>query len=216
MAKGSFISLEAILGIIFALIIIVPIVLLVSNFTSTSGQATDNFQEFTGALESMSHSENTDDRKSHLLIMDDLTMITYFTDRMINVQVDTTATTLSSYSIYIERPAACTKTPCICLIQEAEVETIPAQSSVKVSPLKSTCNELTYTVSYKAGDNQCGIGESTNGASYTCSGGWFIDRGLIKDELLVSAYFSVQRRTPLILGPIEDGVQFAQTRKELK
>lgn len=205
--------MEALLGILFALLVLVPILLLVGNFSRLSSQATDNFRDFTTVLDSMSHSKNMDDRRSHLLIMDDETMIASFSDRQISVQVDTDAVLLTAYTIQIQKPSACTTTRCICLIQKAEVESIPSDDRVLVTPLESRCVDVDYNIGYVAGDRTCGVGESVHSATYKCSGGWFVDRGMIKGEWLVSVYFSVQRRTYLVIGPREGGVAVGLSRK---
>ena len=65
---------------------------------------------------------------------------------------------------------------------------------ITVIPERIVCTNLEYDLEVET----CSIGEGTLVKSYTCSGGFMIERNLAKDSsVFVGSYYEIPRRTVL-------------------
>ena len=212
-SHGSLISLDALLGIILAIMVLIPILLFMGNFFRVSDQAKDSFFSFKTSLDSISYSDNIEDRSRGLLLLDDETMVVYFDQPRLSI----IASGGSSYGIILARPVDCTTDSCLCLYQKVEAPYV--DGTVSVNPTKFYCFDLSYPVSYVAGADGCGVGSSVKDAAYQCQGGFIIDRGVLKGEsglTTFSSYFTTDRRVDFIFGPSENkGVRIAMLSEGL-
>ncbi len=135
--RASTIPLEWMIGIVVALLILIPTCLFVSKAQSSSQQAGTNFQDLARELSSFSTSEKK--AQSFVLILDPDSSVILFKDKnkellfeeIVNFGLGEDMIT-NFYTNYLLFPAdKCSSAPCLCLCQETS-KYRPIE--VKISP----------------------------------------------------------------------------------
>lgn len=202
--------------LILALIIFVPACMGVSKFFRLSDQAKDNFNNFVKEIQSLAKDGKEGENRNDVLILDQATAAVYFEPNSEEVKVEVNADFWSwnfptDYTIYIKPPGKCEKGKgCLCLIRKAKFDATwweLAPSKVIITEDTST-PAICKTVDTKLILSKCGIGVPTKVKSYTCSGGFMIERQLAKDSSWITvSYYEANRRTFFVLTKAGDSIK---------
>lgn len=186
----------------------------VSKFFRLSAQAKDSFSAFVTEIQSLAEDGKEGENRNDVLILDQATAAVYFESNSeeVKVQVDAKLLALvTDYSIHIKNPEKCeTGKGCLCLIRKAQFDTTwwkPGSDTVTITE-NTAIPAVCKTVESKLILENCGIGTPTKVNSYTCSGGFMIERQLAKDSNWATAsYYEAPRRTFFVLTKVGDTIK---------
>lgn len=222
------------LGLILSLIVITTVITAtVKVFSHDSVQAKENFGQFIAEIEDLNyHGKPTVNKpvlkRNNNLILDPGTMMVYFDSPFLRVDVDA-GKGLLDYSINFERPGLCEVDDdvvgCFCMFRDPVIGHNAGTTSIAklntdltklwVAPSKMSCTPIYFKVEY-AYEN-CGVGIPEQVNSYTCDGGFMIERGVMEKvksgHLKVVANYKNGRRINIVM---ENNFNVNQTVKLYK
>ncbi len=192
--------------VILAIIIFVPACLFVSNLFRVSEQAQDSFSQFRNDIGSLSDPTlAVGTSRTSVLILDSGTAVVYFEPDYPEVQVQVDGqeadeqSRYADYLLTLQRPASCTTgRSCLCLFRDPQFETstyLPSTGGfvgirlVTVTDAAPLCQEVSTPLNLKS----CGGGRALQVNSYTCTQGFMLERGVLKDSGQDSYYESPRR-----------------------
>jgi hypothetical protein len=207
--KGASLPIQFLVTLVLAIIIFVPACYLGGKIFRTSDQAKDNYADFVENLNKFNEEKNIGDRGSTLLIMDEATAIVYFKNEKDKVTIDVTARSpYPDFSINLHKPGQCDNNKnCLCLFRKSEFEvegTSTLGTTIQVKPKRAICTDLDYNLDVET----CNIGEPEAVKSYTCIGGFMIERHLVDESSMqVASYFERPRRGLLYFVKLDNTVR---------
>ncbi len=188
--------------LILALIIFIPACMGVSKFFRLSDQAKDNFGNFVKEIQSLSKDGKEGENRNDVLILDQATAAVYFepNSNEVKVEVDASGFGLFDYTLHLTNPHKCeAEKACLCLFRKPEFKI--EDTSITITDMAAICKE----VDSKLALENCGIGVPNDVDSYTCSGGFMVERNLAKDSSWrTGAYYEANRRTFFTLTKVGD------------
>tara|TARA_Y100000310_G_C20365998_1_gene661210 strand:- start:114 stop:755 length:642 start_codon:yes stop_codon:yes gene_type:complete len=210
MMKKKGLMKEFLFTTILAFMIFIPTCMFASEMLRVSDQAKANFPDFVTDLQDTYTSSRINDKTQSLLIMDEGTALVYLypDEEELIVSVDAKFP-LTDYSIHFERSEHCPiDKSCICLLSNPVFDVdfgVPGYDKVIVTADYMTqCKVLDYYVFIES----CNIGTPERVHSYTCEGGFMIERNLAKESSwLVGAYFDNPRRNSVTLERTNTGIK---------
>ncbi len=198
-------------SLLLAIIVFAPACMIGSKFFRTSTQALDNYGEFVTKIQKFAGESEIGEPGSTLMIIDEETAIVYFNGSsdtsQVTLEVDS-AYYLSDYTVNFVRPAQCeSEGSCICLFRSNNVAV--ESTTVTVTGDRVDCSLLDFDLDIET----CIYGEGSSINSYTCSGGFVIERTLLKEMLddenwvFDGAYYELSRRTMVYLTRLDTAVR---------
>ncbi|HLC88519.1 MAG TPA: hypothetical protein VJG49_00635 [Candidatus Nanoarchaeia archaeon] len=176
--------------LIIALIIFVPACYMADKIFRSSTQAKDNFVDFSRDIEDLYINGRNGERRTVLLIMDEITTLAYFEPGTEEVLVTIDAENkVSDYNAHFPKPSQCNDAQnCLCLFRKVETDRSETSYEIAVTPTRVLCNNFNYTLELET----CSLGEPVDVNNYRCSFGFIIERDLIKEE--IDNYYENPRR----------------------
>ncbi len=173
---------KSLVTIVLAIIIFVPVITCSVKYCQFSAQAGNNFVEFVGDINRM---EDWQDGITKV-ILDEETAVVYFEpgEEIVKVNVDSGLIHYGhriEYDVFFNKPPSCKgEKGCLCLFRETETDDLTVTSE------GASCKEIDFNLKLNPFAllgfevSKCGIGEAKLVESYICTGGFVIERLLIK------------------------------------
>ena len=192
-------------GIIIALLLFIPACKFVSEFFRTSLQAKENFGDFVTKLDQFNNEPDLA-VSSFVLVMDKGTAITYMPEDSNGLIVDIVGDLLRNFEAKIWRSSTtCSfEKSCLCLIRDYQIEDTGGNLYDRGGTIEPE-NPACFNTDLKLKFSKCGYGVPRSIQSYTCEGGGWIERLLVKevkDEVRNSptdSHYELPRRISLQL-----------------
>ena len=202
--KKKGIMLEFLVTVILAIIIFAPSCLFASKFFRLSDQAKQNYNDFAHDISDLAKNGKAGEKKSVLLILDAETGLFYFEKPELKITVDATEESFQDYTIQVARPTLC-QGSCLCLFRKVQTKYNLVTGILVITPASVLCQEVS-DLDYPA---NCGFGEPLKVNSYSCDGGFMLDRlmkTVPKGKVTFNSYYNNFRRQDLVLEKKKDTV----------
>lgn len=204
------IMVDFLVTILLAIIIFAPACYVSSTYFRLSDQSKQNFMNFIDTVREVE--KTTDSHKTAQLILDEGTAIIYFesNQKELVVDVDSEFPNIDYQMIFVNPPVCSSGKGCLCLFRDPEFELMET-AKYKATESKPYCQEFSLPLKI----DPCGFGNPHEVLSYTCSGGFLIERHLAaKSNWDTDSYFEVARRTQISLSNEGDMILFTKDEPE--
>jgi hypothetical protein len=185
--------------IVFAILLFSFACSATSKIFTVSGQSKKNFGEFVTALNQFDNAQ-INDHKTEMLILDKESAFAYFEEGSdkIEVSVDVECAACSDYKLTFKKPSSCSNKQCVCFLDEFDYE---SNSKIVDTKIFAIANKVDCTGDVPALKMPiCGFGKNELVNSYSCLGGFVIERDVAEGEPgRVDRFFSLPRRNPILL-----------------
>ena len=196
--------------ILLAIIVFAPACYVSSTFFRLSDQSKQNFIDFVDTVKEVE--KTIDSHKTAQLILDEGTAIIYFesNQKELVVNVDSEFPNIDYQMIFINPQVCSPGKGCLCLFRDPEFELMET-AKYKATESKPYCQEFSLPLKI----DPCGFGSPHEVLSYTCSGGFLIERHLAaKSNWDTDSYYEVARRTQISLSNEGDLILFSKNERE--
>lgn len=204
------IMVDFLVTILLAIIIFAPACYVSSTYFRLSDQSKQNFIDFVDTVKEVE--KTADSHKTALLILDESTAIIYFepNQKELIVNVDAEFPNID-YQLSFVNPLVCSPGKgCLCLFRSPEFELMEI-AKYKATEGKPHCQEMSLPLKLES----CSLGSPHEVLSYTCSGGFLIERHLAaKSNWDTKSYYELARRTQISLSNEGDIILFQKSTEK--